>query len=301
MYIDRKNIDRLQSGLGLETVVLFLGMAAFAALVAYLVFGPLGVVLGLGVSVFGWAVLPRTGPSTLLRSGKVRTIDYNEAPILVSAVAELAEAAGLRRRPRLGYIPSPTPNALTVGDTSDSLIVVTGGLLSRLTNRQLRAVLAHEIGHIKNGDIRILEATTRLSAMTVAVTRMAMLFTFFLLPFAVMGGVFFSPLAFPVLIGAPILMLLLQTAISRRREFAADLTAAEISGDPHALAEALDRLRRPAPGLLGMILARPRPEEGSPFTTHPATDERIRRLRALMPSPWQHGRLRRVSGEARFL
>ncbi len=244
MYLDRRNIDRLQSGLGLETGALFLGMAGFAALVAYLVFGPLGVILGLGVSVFGWAALPRTGPHTLLRSGNVRVIDYNEAPILVSAVAELSKVAGMRSRPRLGYIPSPTPNALTVGDSNDSLIVVTGGLLSRLTNRQVRAVPAHEIGHIKNGDIRIMEATSRLSAMTVAVTRMAMFFALFLLPFAVMGGVFFSPLAFPILVGAPLLMLLLQTAINRRREFAADLTATEISGDPEALAQALDRLRR---------------------------------------------------------
>lgn len=301
MSVDRTTIRRNRLGIGLETLLLFLALGVFTALVGYIAFGPPAALAGLAIGLGSLFLTPGGVPEAVLRSGRVRPLSYRDAPRLVELAEDLGRRAGLPESPGLGYLNSPTPNALTVGDRNRSLIVVTAGLISRLNEREVRAVLAHEVGHIANGDLRLLDAVNRLGIVTGWFARVGLVVALLFFPVLLFTGMLAGPMALLLLTGAPLVSMAMQRAISRRREFAADLTAAELTGDPAALASALDRLRRPTAGIFGMVLHLPRPEQGSLFTTHPPTDERIARLEELIRDRGRRRPERRVEAEVRFL
>ena len=191
-------------------------------------------------------------------------------------VATLSERAGLPRPPRLLWIPSPIPNALSLVVGSQPVVAVTEGLLRQLSLRELSGVLAHEIGHIRNGDLLILTLAGSFARFTAAIAPLGA-------AAALVGALLDHPPA--TLLGAtvalgPGLATLLVLALSRTREFAADLTAAELTGDPAGLISALTRLERP----MWRWWTQPaHPPEPSFLRTHPETSRRIANLRTLLP------------------
>src|SRR6185436_19206476 len=181
----------------------------------------------------------------VLRMHGAREIDPAQAPQLHATVRELASRAGIPM-PRLFLIEDPQPNAFATGrDPAHGVVAVTTGILSMLSQRELRGVLAHELAHIRNRDILV---ATIAACVTGAITYAA-----HAVGFLGMGGgrdedgEHASPFAgLLMMIAAPLAATLIQLGISRSREYLADETGAAISGDPLALASALARLANAA-------------------------------------------------------
>ncbi len=257
-------------------IALMVGLTAFVGLQLF------GRSAFLYAGILGAAMLlftPRLTPRALFASGNVVPISRYDTPELYDIVHRLKKRAGLSREVQLGYLPSPTVNALTVGNRSDAAVIVTQGLLRSLPRRELAGVLAHEISHIKNNDLWILTLGESVRRMTGLMSQTGVFLLLLNLPLLLFGQ-YTIPLGFiGMLIAAPGISLLLQLALSRRREFTADLGAVEITGDPDGLASALRIISNPRRSILDLFIPQRREPEGSVLLkTHPAVDERIRRL-----------------------
>ncbi|MFE8599313.1 zinc metalloprotease HtpX [Archangium violaceum] len=217
-------------------------------------------------------------------------VSPREAPGLHRMVEELSARAGIPK-PRVFLMNEAQPNAFATGrDPEHGVVAVTAGILEVLDERELRGVLAHELAHIKNRDILV---STIAAAVASAVTYMAHavgLFGSMFLGRDEDGEEGLSPLqTLALALVAPLAATVIQMGISRSREYLADQTGGEISGDPEALASALRKLEagamalpvegRPATASLFIVS----PFAGmqnilSLFSTHPRTEERVRRL-----------------------
>jgi heat shock protein HtpX len=274
----KEDIRRQKRLRTLETAVLIGLMGLSAALMAFKLVG-LGGVLGLlgagGLLLF----VTFRSASALIPSGAV-PLDRFNAGALIDIVSELGARAGLPRRPRLYLLPSPLLNAAATGGGESTCLVVTTATLERLSRRELIAVLAHEISHIKNDDLSVFRFAEGLRRVTHFLSLFGWIMLLLYFPFLV-GTQTVSLGLILLLIAAPLASLILQLALFRTREFSADLGAAEITGDPEGLAQALRKIDGIDRGLLSILLPIPRRETRSLFRTHPSTEERSRRLRSL--------------------
>ncbi len=262
----------------LQSLLFLGGMALLLGLLGWVIAGDGGVVVALG-SVLVLAFLsPAVSPRLVIALYGARPLDEYEAPFLFRAARALSERAGLPRPPDLYYAPTALLNAFTVGSEGNAVITFTDGILRTLNRRELEAVLAHEIAHIRNRDTWIMGIGDLFTRLTSSLSTMGQLLLVFNLPLLMMGGVHVSWTAILILIFAPVASALLQLALSRTREFDADLGAVALTGDPRALASALIRMERASEGWWKHMLPAGKPLEPSLLRTHPATEERIRRL-----------------------
>jgi heat shock protein HtpX len=224
-----------------------------------------------------------------LAASRARPLVDTEAPGLRAAVAELSQRAGIPM-PRLYLIPSEQPNAFATGRSpSRAAVAVTQGLLERMPPEQARAVIAHELAHIRNRDVLVSSIAAMIAG---AISAIANVLQF---SFLFGGGddEDHGPLGWlgvmATLILAPIAAMLLQLAVSRQREYLADATAARFLGGGRPLADALESLERGTqaapmavnPAFASLYIANPLPRAGvaALFSTHPPVHERVRRLR----------------------
>ena len=227
----------------------------------------------------------------VLRMYNAREVDAGSAPQFHAMVQELARRAGLPM-PRVYLIDEDQPNAFATGrNPQHAAVAATFGILRLLSAREIRGVMAHELAHVQHRDILISTISATMAGAISALANFAMFF----------GGRDdegrpVNPLA-GILVAflAPLAAGLIQMAISRAREFEADRGGAEISGDPHALADALGKIQIYAEGRIPLAAAEAHPETAQMmilnplsggglrglFSTHPPTEERIARLRAL--------------------
>ncbi len=224
-----------------------------------------------------------------LAASRAQPLGGTEAPGLQAAVAELAQRAGIPV-PRLYLIPSEQPNAFATGrNPARSAVAVTHGLLERMPAEQVRAVVAHELGHIRNRDVLVASIAATIAGAIAAIANVVQ-FSFL---FGGQDDEDQGPLgwlgALAALLLAPIAAMLLQLAVSRQREYLADATAARLLGGGRPLADALETLERGTqvapmavnPAFASLYIANPLPRAGlaTLFSTHPPIAERIRRLR----------------------
>jgi heat shock protein HtpX len=208
-------------------------------------------------------------------------------------VEELATYARLPK-PRVAIIDSPSPNAFATGrDANHAVVAATSGILGILTRDELAGVLAHELGHVRNHDILISSIAATVAGAITMVAQMAQ----WAMIFGGFGGRSDddegqNPFAMLLMIiVAPIAAMLIQMAISRSREYAADEAGARIHGNPESLARALEKLEmassvRPLPvnpAMAHMFIVNPLKgvNFAGLFSTHPPLEERIKRLRAM--------------------
>jgi heat shock protein HtpX len=208
-----------------------------------------------------------------------RRLDFRDAPRLYRALNALAVRAELPGMPELYYLPQREMNAFTVGAPENSAIAVSDGLLRRLDADEVTAVLAHEVSHIRHNDIRIMG----FAALSSRFIQMLSLFGQFLLllnlPLLVLGQYTISWTAILLLIFAPTISSMLQLALSRTREYRADLGAAELTGSPESLATALSKMDIQQKRYFRLLWpGRARVPSSHLMRTHPPTEERIRRL-----------------------
>ncbi|HTP53642.1 MAG TPA: zinc metalloprotease HtpX [Thermoplasmata archaeon] len=229
----------------------------------------------------------------VLWSTHAKIVSPAEAPRLARIVEELAPIFGLRS-PRLAIVPTQTPNAFATGrDESHAVVAATEGILRLLDDRQLRGVLAHELAHIRDRDVLLMTFVATLAGAISYAAQIA----FFTTVFGGSSNRGSNPIVlFLALLTAPIAALLLRLAISRTREYRADEVGAATIGDPESLASALQQLetanlKRPmnvgSPTQASLFIVNPfrGGAFASLFSTHPATAERIRRLRRMKADP----------------
>lgn len=275
----------------LQSLLLLLFMAGFLAFLGHLLWGSAGLVMLVVVGLLMLALTPSLSPGFLLRMYGARPITPSAIPGLWQAHVQLSARAGLPNIPPLYYIPSRALIAFAVGRRGQAAIALSDGLLRSLNGRELAGVLGHELSHIRSNDVWVMSVADLFSRMTSLFSLMGQLLLLFSLPLWLFGSMEINWLALLMLILAPGLALLTQMALSRTREFDADLNSAALTGDPEGLASALRRIEQvQGQWLEGYRVLRPRQMQPSLLRSHPVTAERISRLLALKPQmqprPW---------------
>jgi heat shock protein HtpX len=274
----------------LKTAVLMAGITALFMAVGALLGGKTGMMLALvvalGMNFFSYWF----SDQMVLKMYNAQEVDETSAPQFYRMVRELAQRAQLPM-PRVYLINEAAPNAFATGRNPEhAAVAATTGILQVLSERELRGVMAHELAHVQHRDILLSTISATMAGAISMLANFGMLF----------GGRDeegrpANPIvSILVMILAPLAASLIQMAISRAREFEADRGGAEISGDPRALASALEKIHRYAQGLpleaterhpetAQMMIMNPLSAEGIKglFSTHPATEERVARLLAM--------------------
>lgn len=265
-----------------HSAVLVLGMALIVAGCAWTLWGWEGVLWAVGAVGLAMVLTPSIPTAFVLSLYRARPMSRADFPEGYAVLDELARRAGLAAVPRLFYVPSAVANAFAVGGRRDAAVAVSDGMLRVLSLRELAAVLAHEISHVANNDLWIMTLADTMSRVTVAFSYAGLFLLLVNLPLVLLGEVAVPWALILLLMLAPTLMSLLQLALSRAREYDADLEAARLAGDPAGLASALLKLERRQGGLWeSILLPGRRVPEPSLLRTHPTTAERVRRLVAL--------------------
>lgn len=275
---------------GLKTAALLAALSGLILLAGQWLGGPTGLTVAAGIALVSNAVAYFCSDKLALRAMRAVPVTAREAPALHRIVRELSAAAG-QPMPRLHVSPTAAPNAFATGrNPRHAAVCVTRGLLEVLDERELRAVLGHELAHVHNRDILIASVAAGLASIIMWLAQLA-----WFLPLGRGDEDEGNPLgALMVLLLGPVAASLIQLAISRTREFEADAAGAALTGDPLGLASALTRIeqaarRRPLPAepelqtTSALMIANPFRGGGlgQLFSTHPPVAERVARLRTM--------------------
>ena len=262
-----------------QTLVILAAMVLLFGLLGWMIFGAFGIFWALMIVGFILVSTPKLSPMLVLRMYDAKALYREDAGGLYEIVSELSRRANLRRAPRLHYIPSRMMNAFSVGSRNSSAIAISDGLIRFLDTREIAGVLAHEISHISSNDLR-------LHALADMMTRVTSMLSFFgqILIIIYLPMIFFADAHLPlffilVLILAPLMSIVLQLALSRTREFYADLSAVRLTNDPRGLASALQKMESHDRSFWDILISqRKKDSHPSILRTHPHTQKRIERL-----------------------
>ncbi|HET7419751.1 MAG TPA: zinc metalloprotease HtpX [Candidatus Dormibacteraeota bacterium] len=275
-----------------KTAVLLVAMTVLLVLVGRILLGTGGLYWALGLAIVLNGTAYWFSDRIALAAARAREVSDAEAPMLYRLADRLAIQYRVPR-PRVYVSPDPSPNAFATGrNPSHAAICVNEGLFRILDEEELYGVLAHEFGHVRNRDILISSVVAVIAGAITLIANVAQ----WGLMFGGYGGrdnrdqgAGGAIAAILTIILAPLAALLIQLAVSRSREFEADRTGAEVSGDPMALASALRKLQRATqavpsqtaqPAFAHLYIVNPLSGQtlSGLFSTHPPIEERIRRL-----------------------
>ena len=273
-----------------RTAVLLAGMTALFLAIGYMIGGQGGMMMALlfavGTNLFAYW----NADKMVLRMYGARQVDAATAPQFHGMIQQLSARAGLPM-PKVYIIDNDQPNAFATGrNPENAAVAATSGLLRRLNHEEVAGVMAHELAHVKNRDTLIMTVTATIAGAVSMLTN----FAFFFgggdnrnNPLGAIGTILMIFLA-------PLAAMIVQMAISRTREYEADRIGAEICGRPLWLANALENIQASAaridnvqaennPATAHMFIINPLHSRsvGGMFRTHPSTEERVRRLRAM--------------------
>jgi heat shock protein HtpX len=273
----------------MKTAILLAGMTALFMGIGALIGGQQGMLIALviaaGMNIFSYW----NSDKMVLSMHGAQEVDERTAPELVRMVRELSQRAGLPM-PKVYLMDNPQPNAFATGrNPENAAVAATTGLMQMLNRDEIAGVMAHELAHIKNRDTLIMTITATFAGAISMLTNFGMMF----------GGNrnnngigMIGTIAMMIL--APLAAMIVQMAISRTREYAADRMGSEISGQPMALASALNKIsgaahqienvdaeRNPATAHLFIINPLSGARMDNLFSTHPAVENRIAHLREI--------------------
>ena len=232
----------------------------------------------------------RLSPHTMMRLQGAAPMDRLRLPVVHAMISDLAGRAGLSRTPPLYWQRNGGVNAFAVGQGGDAAIAVSAGALRHLSPRQLRGVLAHEIAHVAAGDTGMMTWCAAVHWLTRHLALGGLVLCLFIVFTA--GEDTVPAWIVWVFFLAPIVVGLLQLGLSRSREFAADLAAVRLTGDPVGLASALARIEEIEAWRWGRVFGATLGElTPKLLRTHPATRERIARLLDAAEEVPQGGRI----------
>ncbi len=272
----------------MRTGILLAGLTALFLGAGFLLGGEAGMAIALVVALATNLFAYWNADTLVLRMYGARQVDARSEPTLYGLVEQLARRAEMPM-PKVYVIDDDQPNAFATGrNPENAAVAATRGLMRLLTAKEITGVMAHELAHVRNRDTLIMTVTATIAGA------LSMLANFALFfgnnrnnPLGIIGTIL-------IMVLAPLAAMLVQMAISRTREYAADAGGAEICGNPLWLASALEKLEQGAqridntvaednPATAHMFIVNPlhvRALDGL-FSTHPRTAERVRRLRVL--------------------
>ncbi len=269
----------------MKTAMLLAAMTALFMGLGFMIGGQSGAMVALVVAAGMNLFTFWNADKIVLRMHNAREVDARSAPDFYALVANLATRAGLPM-PKVYIVDSPHPNAFATGrNPENAAVAATSGLLEMLDRDEVAAVMAHELGHVRNRDTLIMTMTATLAGAISMIANFGMLFGGHRdgeerpNPLVMIGAMIVAPLA----------AMLVQMAISRTREYGADRAGAEISGQPHKLASALAKLARGAaaipnpvvernPAAASLYIVEPARTMDNLFSTHPNPENRIAAL-----------------------
>jgi heat shock protein HtpX len=277
---------------GMKTFALLALLGGLFVVVGGAIGGTGGLVLGLGLGLVIVGSAYWFSDKVAIASAKAKIADPAQFPDYHRVMTELTQAGGLPM-PKLYVSPNPQPNAFATGRNPDhAAVAITQGLIDNLSWYEIRGVLAHELMHVRNRDILIGSVAAAVGMGITMIARMAMFASMFGGGGRNRNSNMFAQIALAIL--APIAALMIQAAISRSREFQADASAARLIGDGEPLAQALEKLEYAAaripsgvdPNQASAYIVNPLRADARGgggvsrmFSTHPATADRVVRLR----------------------
>ncbi len=272
-----------------KTAILLAGMTGLFLVIGFLLGGEAGMIIAFGFAIATNLFAYWNSDKVVLRTYGAREVDERTGPDLYGMVRDMAARAEMPM-PKVYIIDNPQPNAFATGrNPENAAVAATTGLLQQLSREEIAGVMAHELAHVANRDTLIMTVTATIAG---AISMLANFALFFggrdrNNPLGPLGVIAVSLLA-------PFAAMIVQMAISRSREYEADRIGAEICGEPRWLASALQRIQGAAstidypraeanPATAHMFIINPlhmHAVDGL-FSTHPKTEERIRRLMAM--------------------
>ena len=279
-----------------RTFILMAAMTAFVGFVGLYLGGEAGLLIALAIAAAMNFYAYWNSDKAVLRMHGAREVDRNSAPDLWRMTEEMARGAGMPM-PKLYILETEQPNAFATGrNPENAAVAVTRGLLSNMSREEVAGVVAHELAHIRNRDTLTMTITATLAGAVSMLANFAMFF----------GGGRDRPMGLigtlAMMILAPLAAGMVQTAISRTREYEADAAGAEICGEPEWLASALNRLgvlsgridniaaeRNPATAHMFIVNPLHMQAYDSLFSTHPPLEKRIAALREMRIAPSARG------------
>jgi heat shock protein HtpX len=263
----------------LETAIIMVALLSLLLFIAWLFAGTPGILFVCLVGIPSLIIGGARAGRLILRMYRASQITVRTAPDLIALVAKLSRRAELSNLPDLYYIPSKAPMAFSVGLGRTGAIALSGGLLKLLSWREVVGVVAHEISHIAGRDTRVMGVADVASRLVAAISFTGQLLLILNLPLYLLNEASLPLLPLFIMMFAPLLMTLLQLALSRSREYEADLSAARLTGDPLGLASALQRMENLQNlQLRRLFIPYGKVEAPSVLRTHPGTSKRIERL-----------------------
>jgi heat shock protein HtpX len=274
----------------LRTAILLAGLTALFMGVGYLIGGGTGAMIALLIAAASNLFAYWNSDRVVLSTYGAHEVDRQSAPELVELVAELAGRARLPM-PRVFVMDNPQPNAFATGrNPQNAAVAVTTGLMHSLSREELAGVIAHELAHIKNHDTLLMTITATIAGAIAMLAQFGMFFGRHRNSNSGLGVI----ASILMMILAPLAAMLVQMAISRTREYAADNLGARIAGEPMWLASALVRIENAAhqtpnmdaernPATAHLFIINPLSGRGVDnfFTTHPSTENRVAALQRL--------------------
>ena len=271
----------------LRTTILLAALTALFMAVGYLIGGGGGAVIALLIAAATNLFSYWNADKLVLSMHDAREVDERSAPEFVAIVRELAQRAGLPM-PRVYLMDSPQPNAFATGrNPRHAAVCATTGLLNTLSRDEIAAVIGHELGHVRNHDTLTMTITATIAGAISMLAQLGMFFGGRRNNLGVVGSLL-------MLVLAPIAAMIVQMAISRTREYAADNFGGRVSGQPDALASALVKISRIAEGVPNdtaeahpatapLFIVNPLSGRGMDnlFSTHPSTENRVAALARL--------------------
>lgn len=271
---------RLQNAL--HTFLLLAGMLLLLGMIGWLIFGFVGVIWALGTGVVLLTTASRLSPRLILYLYGAQPLTPDQFKPLTDILDWLANRSHLPKTPQLYYMPSRAMLAFSLGMQNETAIGVSHGLLQQLNSREMAGVLAHEISHIQSRDLWVMTMADIISRITHLMAVSAYLMVLIYLPLIITRNITIPWLLLLLLMFAPNLSALMQLALSRTREFHADMQAVNLTGDPQGLISALSKIEHyQKTWIEQLLLPSVRVPYPSLLRTHPLTEERIRRLQSM--------------------
>lgn len=265
----------------IHTISLILSMAGLLGMIGWMIAGYSGVKFTLIVAVLSYIFAPKMPVHLVMKAYGAKPLHPSTIPQLYSITSALSKKANLKKAPVLYYIPSKVLNAFAAGTRDNSAVGITHGLLNKLTPAQMAGIIGHEISHIKNNDMQVMWIANLFNRLTGYGSFIGQILILLSLPMMWVSDMHIPLFPMLLLVFSPTISYLLNLALSRTREFEADLGSAFLTGNPNYLASALTTLEHyRKDNWRKFFMASPVNRSYDVLNTHPHSRERINRLMA---------------------
>ncbi|MDT8453302.1 MAG: zinc metalloprotease HtpX [Gammaproteobacteria bacterium] len=266
----------------LHSLILLVAMLSLLGLIGWLLLGPIGILWFLIAGIIIFIGAARIPPHFIFMKHDAKILRPEEAPHLYDIVVRLCRRAGIKNIPTIYLIPGKLMDVFTAGLNSNTSIIISYNMLRRLNTRELTAVLAHEISHIRGNDLLVMMIASVIANLTATMAMVGSILILIYIPLYILADEPVPWLLLIILMVAPFFSTLLQLALSRSREFSADLEAVRLTEDPLSLASALEKIETYQWNWLEKIFMQPKRDPIPPLLrTHPQVTDRVRRLKEL--------------------